>query len=611
MQTTALKRVKDVLWALAFAGLFAAILRFALGLGATTGLNDAAPWGLWIAFKLGFVALSGGGFTLAAMVYIFHLETYRPVLRRAILLALLGYGSFIVSLIFDLGLPWHIYMPIISWQHYSVMFEIAWCVMLYFTVLILEFAPVILEHPLFQHSIYKKIVAILHYAIIPLVIAGIALSTLHQSSLGSLFLIMPHRVHPLWYSPLIPVLFFTSAIVAGLMALIVEGFIAERLFNRQPDMDLLKRLGNIGGFVLWIYLIVRLGDLFWRGVLPGSLDGSWQSILFGGEILLGGFLPAVLLMVPRIRANQLGLLTSALFAIGGILSQRMSLSLFTMRLPGNVGYRPSFLEIIIAFAIPAAAGLIYLFFSENLAVLQGSVPAKEDARHTYPVFEPGSLTLVDPSWKSRFAARSGIAVLVTAVTVAFLPGNLVKNQVMPPLAVSKASGWQVLTIDGDQDGNAVYFPHVEHQTRLAGDEDVNTACITCHHLAKPDDEVTACSECHTDFYAQTSIFNHDHHTTELGGNAACSQCHMGEHRVATAVACQECHDDMIPAVGQASFNSIASGYKDAMHGRCLNCHQSEAALQGRPDLAVCSTCHGNQIEDLLAVNGQLAVEEGQ
>jgi len=131
--------IKDGLWAIAFAGLAAAIFRFGFGLGVTTGLNDATPWGLWIAFKLGFVALAGGGFTLAAMVYIFHLESYRPILRRAILLALLGYGSFIVSLIFDLGLPWHIYMPIIHWQHHSVMFEIAWCVMLYFSVLILEF----------------------------------------------------------------------------------------------------------------------------------------------------------------------------------------------------------------------------------------------------------------------------------------------------------------------------------------------------------------------------------------------------------------------------------------------------------------------------------------
>ena len=127
--------IKDTLWVIAVVGAVAAILRFFLGLGSSTGLNDTTPWGLWIAFKLCFVAIAGGGFTLAAMVHIFHLETFRPILRRAILIAFLGYGSFIVSLIFDLGLPWHIYMPVISWQHLSVMLEIAWCVMLYFSVL--------------------------------------------------------------------------------------------------------------------------------------------------------------------------------------------------------------------------------------------------------------------------------------------------------------------------------------------------------------------------------------------------------------------------------------------------------------------------------------------
>ena len=206
MNNTLRTWIKDGLWVLVFAGLVATVIRFTNGLGAATGLTDSTPWGIWIAFKLCFVALAGGGFTLAAIVYIFHLEKCRPILRRAILMALLGYGSFIVSLIFDLGLPWHIYMPIINWQYHSVMFEIAWCVMLYFSVLTLEFSPAILEHPWFQHPVFQKILHWLHRLTLPLVIAGIVLSTLHQSSLGSLFLMMPHRVDPLWYSPWLPYL---------------------------------------------------------------------------------------------------------------------------------------------------------------------------------------------------------------------------------------------------------------------------------------------------------------------------------------------------------------------------------------------------------------------
>jgi Ni/Fe-hydrogenase subunit HybB-like protein len=224
----AVQRLRDLLWFLVMAGLVAASVRFTRGLGATTGLNDAAPWGLWIAVKLGFVALAGGGFTLAGLVYVFRLESLRPMLRRAILIALLGYASFIVSLLFDLGLPWHIYMPILNWQHHSVMFEIAWCVMLYFSVLGLEFMPVILEHPWFARPFFKNIYHLLHRATIPLVIAGIVLSTLHQSSLGALFLIMPHRVHPLWYSAWIPVLFFTQ------MMGIAFGFAPQELgFGRE------------------------------------------------------------------------------------------------------------------------------------------------------------------------------------------------------------------------------------------------------------------------------------------------------------------------------------------------------------------------------------------
>lgn len=592
MQSRALNRLKDLLWLISLAGIPAAVLRFGLGLGATTGLNDASPWGLWIAFKLGFVALSGGGFSLAAMVYIFHLESYRPLLRRAILLALLGYGSFIVSLIFDLGLPWHIYMPIIHWQHHSVMFEIAWCVMLYFTVLTLEFAPVILEHPWFKHPLIKRGIDLLHRGVIPLVIAGIVLSTLHQSSLGSLFLIMPHRVHPLWYSPLIPVMFFVSAIAAGIMALILEGFLAQVLFNRRPEEELLSRLGKIGAFVLWLYLVVRLGDLITRGVLPGGLDGSWQSMLFAAEIGLGGILPALLLSFPGIRARPAGLITAAGLGAAGIVSQRISLSMLTMNLPNGAAYFPAPAEIVIAFAIPAAAGLIYLFFMENLAV-QPEGPAAGSKASVMPADE---LSLPAPSRGYTVAARSAMAVLVFALTGAAFTGETS----VPSAPVSRAPGWQTLTIDGNRNGTAVIFPHREHQQRIGLEfADEADGCTVCHHLAEPGDEVTACSSCHQEYYAAVSIFNHPNHIQMLGGNHACSECHTGEHRRSTAASCHECHDEMIPAEGQAVFIPEAVGYKAAMHGQCLNCHVDQAEAQDRDDLEVCSTCHSGQSDALL------------
>lgn len=604
--------IKDGLWAVAIAGLVAAILRFVFGLGATTGLNDSAPWGLWIAFKLCFVALAGGGFTLAAMVYIFRLESYRPILRRAILMALLGYGSFILSLIFDLGLPWHIYMPVIHWQHHSVMFEIAWCVMLYFSVLALEFSPVILEHPWFRHPIFQKILHLLHRLTLPLVIAGIVLSTLHQSSLGSLFLIMPQRVHPLWYSPWIPVLFFTSAIAAGLMALVVEGFLSQRWFGRGLNLDLLGRLSKIGAFSLGLYLALRVGDLLVRGVLPGALDGSWPSLIFEAEILLGGVLPLVLLSIPRVREWREGLLTCALLVIAGVASQRMSLSMFTMWRPAGTAYMPTLPEILIAFAIPAAAILLYLFFAENLVVIEGQgLPADGETR-PHPRLEPGLPALLPHNdLKSILARRTGLAVFVVALMLALLPGQSATGSSLPPNPAQPARGWDILLINGNLSGYTVRFPHTEHQGRLAElNHSEQAACQTCHHLNHTDDPATACWQCHADYDSPSSIFNHTRHQNWLGGNASCSECHVAEHTRSTAVACQECHDEMTSGVEGVAFNYQAPSYLEAMHGLCRDCHQQEAQARARPELALCSTCHTLQPKDTLNIQALSIGQEG-
>ncbi len=593
MNTTTRIWIKDGLWAIALAGLVASIIRFAAGLGAATGLNDSAPWGLWIAFKLVFVALAGGGFTLAAIVYIFHLEYYRPILRRAILIAMLGYGSFIVSLIFDLGLPWHIYMPIISWQHHSVMFEIAWCVMLYFSVLVLEFAPVILEHPWFRHPVFKTLLHWLHKLTLPLVIAGIVLSTLHQSSLGSLFLIMPHRVHPLWYSPWLPYLFFTSAIAAGMMALIVEGFLVERWFGRGMHFDILTRLGKWTPLPLGLYLSLRLIDQFARGVLPGALDGSWQSFLFLAEILLCGLFPILLFSLKKVRESREGLLTGAVLGILGIMSQRMSLSMFTMYRAAGTAYTPSLGETAIAFAIPSAAVLLYLFFAENLQLFGKQAEAPKEAA---PSARGGAGAFAGQgSWlRAIVAHRSRLAVFVMALA---LPVLVVKAQ--PPVTpVMEARGWEPLQIDGNRSGYVVNFPHLEHQERLMDKESGESNCQVCHHLDRPNDEATACWTCHTDYYQPASIFDHTLHQTALGGNQSCQECHAQEHTQLTAAICQDCHEAMTPAEGQTVFEAMAPGYKDAMHGRCLTCHQQQAIEQNKPQLPLCSTCHVMYPDDL-------------
>jgi Ni/Fe-hydrogenase subunit HybB-like protein len=213
-------------------GAVATFIRFTQGLGASTNLSDEFPWGIWIGFDiLCGVMLAAGGFTLMATVHIFHSEKYHPIGRPALLTAFLGYLLVVGALMFDLGRPWMIWGPMVMWNPHSVMFEVGWCVALYTTVLSLEFAPII-----FEKLRMPKVLRLLRMISTPLVILGIILSTLHQSSLGSLYLIMAGKLHPLWYTPLLPVMFFISALAVGLAMTIFESNMSARHFNHALDL---------------------------------------------------------------------------------------------------------------------------------------------------------------------------------------------------------------------------------------------------------------------------------------------------------------------------------------------------------------------------------------
>src|SRR5271169_5515315 len=262
-----IKLPKITVWRVIFAailacGLYATWLRIFYGLGGSTNLSDKFPWGIWIAFDVMCgVGLAAGGFTLVAVVHIFNIERYKPILRPAILTAFLGYVLVVLALMFDLGLPYRIWHPLVMWNPHSVMFEVAWCVTLYTTVLALEFAPVVLER--FHLDRALKVMRI---ALIPLVILGVILSTLHQSSLGSLFLIVPEKLYPLWYTPILPLLFYVSAIAVGLAMTIFESWHSSRAFGRALELPLLASMGRVLAVVLSVYLWIRFLDLSHRHV---------------------------------------------------------------------------------------------------------------------------------------------------------------------------------------------------------------------------------------------------------------------------------------------------------------------------------------------------------
>lgn len=296
--------------------------------------------------------------------------------------------------------------------------------------------------------------------------------------------LLPASTILLWYSPWLPYMFFTSAIAAGMMALIVEGFFVERWFKRGMYFDILTTLGKTA----------------------------------------------------------------------------------------------------IAFAIPSAAALLYLFFAENLQWFGKQAEAQEEA-----ALPAGAAWLAGQrSWlRAVIAHRSRLAVFVMALAV---PLMVVKAQA-PAAPVMEARGWEPLQIDGNRSGYVVNFPHLEHQERLVDETTGESNCQVCHHLDRPNDEATACWSCHINYCQPASIFDHSLHQQELGGNKSCQECHAQEHVRLTAEICQDCHETMMPGEGEAAFSQMAPGYKDAMHGRCLTCHQQQAVEQNKPQLTLCGTCH--------------------
>ena len=619
--------VKDVLWILVTAGFVAAIIRFIRGLGATTNLNDATPWGFWIGFDvIAGVALAAGGFTLAATVYIFHLEKYRPLLRPAILTAFLGYIAVIVGLIADLGIPWNIWRPVINWQHHSALFEVAWCVMLYTTVLGLEFLPAALEHPIFKSRLFHSIAHFLKLLTLPLVIVGIVLSTLHQSSLGSLLLIMPFRVHELWYSPILPVLFFFSAAGLGLMMVTLEGFFSAFIFRHQIKLELFSGLGKAAAVVLWIFLAIRVGDLVLRGVLPGAIDGSWQSILFLAEVSISTLIPAILLSIPASRKSTQGLGTASVLTVLGMILHRLSVSVIAVERPAGVTYFPSWVEFAISVGIVSGVVLVFIFFAENLKVFGPETMHEQEKLSPYakPRFDPLTKVRLGETFWDTATRRSVTLVVVAALAITFMPQRAWTANLTKAAPVMPVQGLNVLRIDGNRANGFVEFDHrnvVEHLRKLipteyATEEDM---CIRCHHLSKwevvdvsePEadgvriseiDRVSSseiiggppsCWRCHSDMYSPTSTFDHELHVArvEPGGNRSCDRCHKGGHSASTAIQCVECHKNMGPSQDGQPFNYVAPSYKDAMHGLCIECHEAEAQKLSKPEFAACITCH--------------------
>jgi Ni/Fe-hydrogenase subunit HybB-like protein len=323
------------------------LLRFTRGLGTVTNLSDRFPWGLWVGFDvLCGVGLAAGAFTLTATVHIFNLHRFEPIVRPTILTGFLGYIFVIVGLMFDLGQPWRIWHALVFWNPHSVMFEVAWCVMLYTTVLALEFSPVVFERLRLDRP--RRIIKAVST---PLVIAGVILSTLHQSSLGSLYLIVPSKLHPLWYTPLLPFLFFVSAIGGGIAMTILESYLSQRAFGRHLEMDLLEPLARAMVVALGVYGLLRFIIIYKNGAIVGLLHPGYEEGMFILEMGIGVAAPVGLLLFDRVRTSPTGLVASSLMAVMGFVMNRLNISVTGMERAAGVRYLPSWMEITVSLGL--------------------------------------------------------------------------------------------------------------------------------------------------------------------------------------------------------------------------------------------------------------------
>lgn len=351
------------------------LLRFFYGIGPVTNLSDQFPWGIWIGFDvMSGVALAAGGFTMCALVHIFRIERFEPLARPAVLTGLLGYLLVVGGLIVDLGRPYNVWRPLFHWQHHSVLWEVGVCVATYTTVLFIEFLPVILERINRFEFITKRLPTVAFYNLlgkvsIVFVILGVVLSTLHQSSLGSLWVLVPEKLSPLWYSLYLPVFFFVSAVGVGLAMTIVESTLSSKAFKRGLELDLLADLAKYAAVVLTIYLAIRAIDLTVRGAWPLAFEPTLQAATFWAEIGLGGLLPITLFAIKPLRYNSKVLFNGALLiVVFGIVLNRLNVSWIGL-LPytGNI-YIPSWMEVVVSFTLVSFGVLAFWLAAKYLPV---------------------------------------------------------------------------------------------------------------------------------------------------------------------------------------------------------------------------------------------------
>lgn len=356
-------------------------IRFAKGLGAITNLSQDYPWGFWIGFDvIAGVAFAGGAYVLTFMVYILGQEKYHPIVRVTVLNGFLAYVFYAGALLLDLGRPWRVINPIIgnSFGVSSVLFLVAWHFMLYMMAEFVEFSPAVAEW-LGWHRVRRFLAGVTLGA----VIFGITLSLLHQSGLGALYLMARDKVHPLWYSEFIPILFLVSSIFAGLSMVIFEGTITHKVFRHRVGSalhashdDIVVGLARIAAGTMFVYLFLQL-LVFVHGqrwVYLGTGLGAWYLLEIVGLVAL----PAAL-FIQGYRTRDLRVIrTAAVLTLVGIVLNRLNVTVIGFKWYAPVRYVPSWMEIEVTLAVIAAELWVFRWVVNRMPVLGTAVGLVRD-----------------------------------------------------------------------------------------------------------------------------------------------------------------------------------------------------------------------------------------
>ncbi|MDF1578472.1 MAG: polysulfide reductase NrfD [Desulfobulbales bacterium] len=341
-----------------------ALYRLTSGLGAVTNLNDTYPWGLWLAFDvLGGVAMAAGGFIIAAAIYLFNWKKYKPIGRPAILTAFLGYLMAVVALFLDIGHPFRLWHPMIMWQVHSVMWVVAIHVVLYTTTLAIESSPM-----LFERIGKSGALKVLGKIMVGVVAFGVMLSTLHQSSLGAVFLIAPAKMSPLWFSEFIPYMFLISAIAMGLCMVSTEAMLSARFFNHHVDVEIYRGLARGTLISLSLLLVLKIFFLFRSGV-GLAFDGSLEGNMYLLEMAIGIVIPMILLLNSRFRKEPDAILGVNILVIVGVLVNRMNVCLFSMQeysAAQGSSYFPTLMEILLTMGIVSLGIFLFKMAAKHL-----------------------------------------------------------------------------------------------------------------------------------------------------------------------------------------------------------------------------------------------------